>query len=43
MQDQKQIAAIEALEPQVVKEMRKVLMAAKDSADRGGLIVINCR
>ena len=43
MQDQRQIAAIEALEPPVIKEMRKVLMAAKESADQGGLIIFNCR
>lgn len=43
MQNQKQIAAIEALEPQVVKEMRKVLMAAKERADRGELVVLNSR
>lgn len=35
-----QVAAIEALEPPVVKEMRKILMAAKKKADRGELIVL---
>jgi hypothetical protein len=35
-----QVAAIEALEPAVVKEMRKILMAAKEKADRGELITL---
>jgi integrase len=35
-----QVAAIEALEPAVVKEMRKILLAAKEKADRGELVVL---
>jgi integrase len=35
-----QVAAIEALEPPVVKKMREILMAAKEKADRGELITL---
>jgi integrase len=35
-----QVAAIEALEPPVVKAMRTILMAAKAKADRGELVVL---
>jgi len=35
-----QIAAIEKLEPGVVKTMREILMAAKEKAGRGELIVL---
>jgi len=40
MIDPKQVSAIEALEPPVVKTMRTILMAAKDKADLGELIVL---
>jgi integrase len=35
-----QMAAISALEPEIVKQMREILMAAKDRADRAELIVL---
>jgi integrase len=35
-----QVAAIEALEPPVVKAMRTVLLAAKEKADRGELVTL---
>jgi hypothetical protein len=35
-----QVAAIDALEPPVVKEMRKILMAAKEQADRGEFVTL---
>jgi hypothetical protein len=38
--DPEQIAAIEKLEPGVVKTMREILMAAKGKAGRGELIVL---
>jgi integrase len=38
--DPQQIAAIENLEPDVVKRMREVLMAAKERADCGELTVL---
>ena len=38
--DPEQIAAIEKLEPGVVKTMREILMAAKEKAGRGELIVL---
>jgi integrase len=38
--DPQQIAAIENLEPDVVKTMREILMAAKEKAGRGELIVL---
>ena len=38
--DPAQIAAIEKLEPGVVKTMREILVAAKEKADRGELIVL---
>ena len=43
MFNQKHVAAIEALEPPVIKEMRKVFMAARESADRGEFIILNSR
>jgi len=38
--DPEQIAAIEKLEPPVVKTMREVLMGAKEKTDRGELIIL---
>jgi hypothetical protein len=38
--DPEQIAAIEKLEPGVVKTMREILMAAKEKAGRGELTVL---
>jgi len=35
-----QMAAISALEPEIVKQMREILMAAKDRAERAELIVL---
>ena len=35
-----QMAAISALEPEIVKQMREILMAAKDRAERAKLIVL---
>jgi hypothetical protein len=35
-----QSAAIEALEPGVIKKMRKLLMEAKDKADHGELVIL---
>jgi hypothetical protein len=35
-----QMAAISALEPEIVKQMREILVAAKDRAERGELIVL---
>jgi integrase len=40
MIDKKQVSAIEALEPPVVKAMRTILMTAREKADRGELIVL---
>ena len=38
-----QMAAISALEPEIVKQMREILMAAKDRAEKGELIVLKPR
>jgi hypothetical protein len=35
-----QMAAISALEPEIVKQMREILMPAKDRAERAELIVL---
>jgi hypothetical protein len=35
-----QMAAIAALEPEIVRQMREILMAAKDRAERAELIVL---
>jgi hypothetical protein len=39
-QTQAQVAAIDALEPPVVKQMRAILMAAKEKADRGEFVTL---
>ncbi len=38
--DANQMAAISALEPEIVKQMREILVAAKDRAERAELIVL---
>ena len=38
-----QMAAISALEPEIVKQMREILVAAKDRAEKGELIVLKPR
>jgi hypothetical protein len=38
-----QMAAISALEPEIVKQMREILVAAKDRAERAELIVLKPR
>jgi integrase len=38
-----QMAAISALEPEIVKQMREILVAAKDQAERAELIVLKPR
>ena len=38
-----QLAAISALEPAIVKQMREILMVAKDRAERTELIVLKPR
>ena len=35
-----QMAAISALEPEIVKQMREILMAAKDGAESAELIML---
>ena len=35
-----QMAAISALEPEIVKQMREILMAAKDRANEGALTIL---
>jgi hypothetical protein len=35
-----QMAAITALEPEIVKQMREILMAAKDRANEGALTIL---
>lgn len=35
-----QSAAIEALEPEVIKKMRRLLMEAKDKADHRELVIL---
>jgi len=38
-----QMAAISALEPEIVKQMREILVAAKERAERAELIVLKPR
>jgi len=38
-----QMAAISALEPEIVKQMREILVAAKNRAERAELIVLKPR
>ena len=40
MLDPKQVAAIEAIEPAVIGKIRKILLEAKEKADRGELVVL---